>query len=145
MDLSRALNQRLCQSCCCCPMAHHISSSQTPLGRERREDTSHRKASGMTQCVCVQPGGSAVAGAHCTLHALQRHHVHGCGDTLCQEDYPNPSSPLPPGMTFVWPGLYTTLVAIQAVRPACASTPSIHSGHRHTRAGTILHWCNISC
>lgn len=65
MDLSRALNQRLCQSCCRCPMAHHISSSQTPLGRERREDTSHRKAPGMTRCVCAAWGlGSSWGSLH---------------------------------------------------------------------------------
>lgn len=124
MDLSCASKHRLCQSCCHCHVAHHISHSQMEREGGRRKGKV-RPTGRLLEWpdVCVHPAVSAVAGAHCTLHPLQRHHVHGCGDTFCQEHHPNPSSPLPPGMTFVIciARLYTTLMSIQAVRAACVS------------------------
>ena len=53
MDLPHALNHRLCHSCCHCPIAHHISHSQTSLAGERNEDSARMKAGAMKGRVCA--------------------------------------------------------------------------------------------
>lgn len=111
MDLPRALNHRLRQSCCQCPMAHHISHSQTSLAGERNGDAACVKVSAMSWCVWA--GG--VDNSWGILLPLQRPRVRGCGDMLCKEDHPNPSCPHPPGVTFGWARLYAAVVSIQAV------------------------------
>lgn len=125
MDLPRALNHRLRQSCCHCPVAHHISHSQTSLAGERNEDTARVKVSAMSWC--VHAGESAIAGAQCILLPLQRHCVHQYGDTLCKVDHPNHSYPHSPGMTFGWARLYITVASIQAVTLACVPAPLLHA------------------
>lgn len=125
MDLPYALNHRLCQSCCHCPIAHHISHSQTSLAGERNKDTACVKVSAMNWC--VHAAGLATAAAQCILLPLQRHCVHGCGDTLCKADHLNPRYLYPPGMTFGWARLHTAVVSTQAVRPACVPASLLHT------------------
>lgn len=128
MDLSCAWNQRLCQPCCHCPVAPHISHSQTPLGRERREDNSHRKAPEVTQNACAAWGSLLCApSAEAPCSWMCRHTLPG-GQPKSQLSFPS------------WDGfcpsqaLHHPRVTTSSQTRLCASTPATDNGHRHHSA-----------